>query len=164
MKKQDTKEIEQFKKEAIEWKNKYLRALADYQNLERRTIQEKQELIKNASSQIIAQLLEALDILEKAEAHLKDQGLTIGVQGLQNVIKRAGVEKIETLGKKFNPLEMECTEIVRCDKDDEVVEETRAGFKINGKVLRVAQVKVGKKMEEPVQKEEGQISNKSNIK
>lgn len=164
MKKQDTKEIEQFKREAIEWKNKYLRALADYQNLERRTIQEKQELIKNASSQIIAQLLEALDILEKAEAHLKDQGLTIGVQGLQNVIKRAGVEKIETLGKKFNPLEMECTEIVVCDKDDEIVEETRAGFKINGKVLRVAQVKVGKKMEEPVQKEEGQISNKSNIK
>jgi ribosomal protein S6 len=40
---------------------------------------------------------------------------------------------------------MECVEVVESEKEGEVVEEVRAGYKLEDKVIRVAQVKVGKK-------------------
>lgn len=137
-----TKKLQQ---EIEEWKSKYFRALADYQNLEKRQKAQAQDLVKHASEKIIYELLAVLDTLEKAEKHLNDPGLTLGVKSFWMVLAENGVKKIDVLGKKFNPHEMECVEAVESDKVDEVVEEVRAGYKLEDKVIRVAQVKVGKK-------------------
>ncbi len=131
--------------EIEEWKSKYFRALADYQNLEKRVKAERTELVKYASEKIIYELLAVLDTLEKAERHLSDPGLTLGVKSFWMVLAGNGVKRIEVLGKKFNPHEMECVEVVESEKEDEVIEEVRAGYKLEDKVIRVAQVKVGKK-------------------
>lgn len=144
-KKTDDIDIEKFKNEIEEWKGKYLRALADYQNLEKRFSEQRQEIVKYASERVICDLLAVLDTFEKAQEHLKDAGLTLGVKNFQTVLEGNGLTKIDVLGKKFDPLQMECIEVVGDSKEDDVIKELRAGYKLADKVIRVAQVKVGKK-------------------
>lgn len=139
-------EIEKLKKEIDEWKNKYLRALADYQNFENRVKEEKLDLIKSANLNLILKLLPFLDNLEKAEIFIKDQGLKIAKDHLFQTLKEVGVEEIEVLNKPFDPVTAEAIEIVKGDKDDMVVEVLRKGYKLGEKILRVAQVKVSKKL------------------
>lgn len=119
------------------------RALADYQNLEKRVAKEKEEFAKFANSELILKILPAIDDLEKAERHLEDEGLSLALENLRQGLKETGLEKIELEGKRFDPLEMECVEVSQ-GGEGKVLEEIRAGYKLNGKVLRPAQVKVGK--------------------
>lgn len=145
VKKTDNQKIEQFKKEAEEWKSKFLRALADYQNLEKRTRELRQEDAKYAAKNITLKILPVIDALEQAQKNIKDQGLEIIVKQLKDILKSENVEKIEVAGKKFDPNYMECLVAEEGDKDGEVLEELRPGYKIFDTLLRAAQVKVGKK-------------------
>jgi len=139
------RELEGSKKQVEELKNKYLRALADYQNLERRTQEEKDQARIRASEFIIQRLLPVVDTFKRASEHIKDTGLDLAFKELAAVLEEQDVTRIETVGKPFNPHEMECVEVVKGD-DQTVVAETLAGYKMHGRVLRVAQVKVGKKV------------------
>ncbi len=132
------------KKQSDEWKAKYLRALADYQNLERRTHAEKEEVRKFAAEVILTRLLPVVDTLKKAKDHLKDPGLDLAIRELDAALSEQGVEKIDVTGKQFNPHEMECIEVVS-GNDNEVMSEVLPGWRFRGKIIRVAQVKVGKK-------------------
>ncbi len=128
----------------IDWKSKYLRALADYQNLEKRTQEEKQEIRKFAAETVTARLLPVMDTLAKASTHLKDAGLEMALNEFQAVLAELGVQKIEVVGKPFDPHQMECIEVV-AGEDNMVVEELLPGYRLHDKIVRVAQVKVGKK-------------------
>lgn len=130
-------------KEVDDWKSKYLRALADYQNLERRSQEEKERVRTFAAEVILTRLLPVIDTLGKAQDHLKDAGLDIALRELWAVVEEQGVTKIDAVGNVFNPHEMECIEVVE-GPENQVVEETLPGYLFRGKVLRVAQVKVGK--------------------
>ncbi len=138
---------DKIKKEAEEWKAKYLRALADYQNLEKRVTQMRQDMMQNALESVIVEFLPVIDVLEKAEKHINDQGLTLGLKSFWNVLSGKGVRRLETKGKRFDPNEMECVEVVGDGKDDNVIEELLPGYKLGDKVIRVAKVKVGRKTE-----------------
>ena len=138
--------VEDLKRQAEEWKNKYLRALADYQNLERRNREEKEEVRKFASEIILGRLLSAIDTLRRAKMHLGDPGLDLAYREFMAILEEQGVGKIKSVGIPFNPHEMECIEVVK-GEDNIVVEEVLPGFRLHGKILRVAQVKVGKKMD-----------------
>jgi len=127
----------------IDWKSKYLRALADYQNLEKRTQEEKQQIRKYAAENIVARLLPALDTLTKASVQVKDTGLDMALKELSAVLSEQGVEKIEVVGKPFDPRQMECIEVV-AGVDNIVVEELLPGYRLHDKIVRIAQVKVGK--------------------
>lgn len=139
-------EIEQLKKQIEEFKNKYLRALADYQNLEKRIDEEKFEIIKNANKYLILGLLPFLGNLEKAEIFIKDKGLKMTKDHLFNILKEIGLEEIEVLNKEYDPNSAEVIDIVKGDKDNIVTEVLRKGYKLNDKILQVAQVKVTKKI------------------
>lgn len=136
-------EMEELNATLEEYKSKYLRALADYQNLEKRTHAEKEETRQFAAKRVLERLLPVLDTLEKAKDHLKDPGLDLVHKELIAVLQEHGVEKIHVVNKPFDPHEMECVEVVH-GKDNHVVEELLPGYRLYGKVLRVAQVKVGK--------------------
>jgi molecular chaperone GrpE len=131
------------KKPTDEWKNKYLRALADYQNLERRTREEKEEVRTYAAEIILGRLLPVVDTFAKVKEHVNDVGFDLAYKELHAVLQEQGVEHIVVVGHQFNPHEMECIEVV-VGKENIVAEETLPGYKIHGKILRVAQVKVGK--------------------
>ena len=143
MKKKTDDQHEETQKQIEEWKSKYLRALADYQNLEKRTSEEKQEIRRYASERILLKLLPVLDTLEKAQKHLADTGLDLVIKEFHTVLLEQGITHIDVIDKEFNPHEMECVEVVE-GKDNVVVEEALPGYTIHGKILRVARVKVGK--------------------
>ncbi len=145
MAKKNTKQdhIEELRKKVEELENHLKRTLADYQNLEKRAKEEKQELIKSANRGFILRLLPALDTLVLAQKHTNDQGLEISVQQLYAILEKEGVAKIETLGKNFDPKYMECVSTVD-GEEEKVIEELKPGYLFNDSVLRAAQVSVGK--------------------
>lgn len=138
-------EIEVLKKQVEEFKNKYLRALADYQNLENRIKQEREWVVDNANRHLVLKLLPFLDNLEKAEVFIKDEGLKIAKDQLEKVLIELGLVEIEVLNKEYDPYTAEVIELVEGDKDNMVTEVIRRGYKMGEKILRVAQVKVSKK-------------------
>ena len=124
------------------WKNKYIRALADYQNLEKRTEEEKQEVRTYATRVFLEKLLPVIDNLEMADVHINNEGLSIAMKEMRALLSKFGVEKIEVTGKTFDPYRMECVELVEGEKN-KVVEVTSSGYVMHGKLLREAKVKVG---------------------
>lgn len=124
---------------------KWKRALADYQNLEKRTREEKGKLIKSATEEILVKLLPVLDNLEKAAQYLKDEGLDLAMRQFWRVLTNEGLAKIITVGEIFNPQEMEAVDLVLGKEENKVRHEFRSGYKLNGRVVRVAQVQVEKK-------------------
>ena len=68
-----TKEIDSLKQQVEEFKNKYLRALADYQNLEKRVSEERFELMKIGNKNLLIKIIPFLDNLEKAEVFVRDK-------------------------------------------------------------------------------------------
>ena len=119
------------------------RALADYQNLAKRVEAERLEFVKYVLEQFLGKLLPAVDGLEAASAHLKDQGLDLAVSQLKTILTDEGVKEMSLLNQVFDPKTAECVEIVP-GKKDQVVSVTQKGYLLNDKVLRPARVKVGK--------------------
>lgn len=132
-------------KEVEEFKNKYLRALADYQNFEKRVDKEKEEIRNNAGKYLILKLLPILDQLEKAEVFIKDKNLQLVKDNFLKVLKEEGLEEIQVKDREFDPYTAEVIDMAAGDKDNMVVEVLRKGYKLNGKIIRVAQVKVSRK-------------------
>jgi len=133
----------QLKSQIEDLTEKWKRALADYANLEKRVQLEKQEFVKFSNASLLDKLLAVLDDLERAEAHLKNKGLTLTVNQLRMVLKTEGVKEIKANRAKFDPEKMDCIEMVKGVKN-QVVEVVQKGYLLNNKVLRPAQVRVGK--------------------
>ena len=131
---------------------KWKRALADYQNLEKRT---QQEIIDKVSSETGKLILEFLTVYENfiraKEAYAKDG---VDITGLEGIIKNMnslfleyGVKPIDALGKIFDPILHEAISTVEDPKLDEdiIIEEIAKGYIIRGKVLKYSKVSVSKK-------------------
>jgi len=126
--------------------NKWKRALADYANLEKRIAKEKDFLVKFSNQELLEKLLPVLDDLERAEKHLKDQGLTMAINKLREVLKNEGIIEIKAEGEEFDPHLMEAIETVEGPKN-KVMEVVNKGYRWGDKILRVAKVKVGGKQD-----------------
>ena len=135
-KKIDTEEIELLT-------NQLKRALADYQNLEKRTEEAKRDWILSANRSLIEELLGVLDNLLLAQKHIQDAGLDLSVRKFLDVLAQEGVGKIQTENAEFDPNTMECV-LVKAGEENKVLEEVRFGFIINDRVIRPAQVVVGR--------------------
>ncbi|MCX7996305.1 MAG: nucleotide exchange factor GrpE [Patescibacteria group bacterium] len=131
--------------QGAEYKDKYLRAMADYQNLERRVQDERQELIPMIRRQIIKEFLPVLANLDTAEKFITDPGLKMIKDQFMQTLGNLGVTEIDVVGKPFDPHTAEAIEAVPGNEDGIVVEVLRKGYQINGKVIQHAQVKVSKK-------------------
>lgn len=121
------------------------RALADYQNLERRVEEERRLLAALSSAILIEKFLPVLDNLENAQAHLKDEGLEIVIKQFKDILTAEGVEEIPAEGQQFDPKLHEATEVQEGKNDNIIVKVTRKGYKLNDKVIRPAQVVVQRK-------------------
>lgn len=128
--------------EKEELKNQVKRAVADYQNLEKRVAEQRQEWARSASKDLIVRLLPVLDTLMLAQKHTEDQGIKLSVQQFLQTLKQEGVEQIKTVGEDFDPHTMEGVGQAE-GEEGKVVEEVRPGFVLYDKVIRPAQVLVG---------------------
>lgn len=142
-------------KEQIEALNdKYIRLLAEFENFKRRTLKEKEELLKFGTSKIISSFLPVYDDLERAiktNGSIEDkkiilEGIELIFKKFQSTIKQSGLEEIESLGKEFDTDFHEALSIVEVGEDQKgkVIQEIEKGYILNGKVLRFAKVIVGK--------------------
>jgi molecular chaperone GrpE len=127
------------------------RATADYQNLKKRTEQEKQESLAWSNAELIKLLLPAIDDMERAFAHVDPKfSESVWVEGfrqiqrkIQEVLRSHGCNEIECLGQPFDP---NFHEAIGYEDGEEgiVIGEHRKGYQMKNRVLRAAQVTVGK--------------------
>ena len=119
------------------------RSLADYSNLEKRIDSQRQLFVTLATTSILSKMVEVLDNFYLAQNHLNDPGLKMTIDKFDSVLKTEGLEEINPLGLEFNPQSMECIETVE-GKENFVIEVKKLGYKLNGHIIRPAQVSVGK--------------------
>jgi molecular chaperone GrpE len=128
-----------------EYKTKYLRAIADYQNYERRVQDQRIEWTKIANKNVILKLLIFLDDLERAEVFVTDTNLSHIKDSFIKMLKAEGLEEIEVLNKPYDPYTAEVIDMKEGKEDNVVIAVLRKGYTYNGQLLRVAQVTVSKK-------------------
>jgi molecular chaperone GrpE len=136
---QTTQELEE---KIAELENSWKRALADYQNLEKRVIEERKEYIGFANRILISKLINVLDSLEILNKHTDDEGIKLIVKEFKQILSDEGLEEIKTEGEDFNMLVMEAAEMVE-GESGKVIEVISKGYKLKDKVIRPAKVKVG---------------------
>ncbi len=135
--------VAQLQQQVIEKEEAHKRALADYHNLMRRTAEEKKALVASANQNIVSDMLPTLDHLEMAVQHYPDGSLQMIVNDLKKTLEQYGLQRMETVGKPFDPATMEAVDTVQSeDKAGVVVREQRAGYRLNDLVLRHAEVVV----------------------
>lgn len=137
-----------YDEEKEELTNKYLRALADYQNLEKQTQAWREDFVKFANQNLIIELLEVLDDLEKANEHLNDEGLKIVLDKLRKILENSGLEELDLLNTEYDPNTSEAVGMEAGEQENMVVKINKKGYKLNGKIIRVAKVIVSKKKED----------------
>ncbi len=135
-----------------ELKDKYLRAVAEFDNYKKRTLKEKAELILNGGEKTISMILPILDDFERALADKSEDPTAIreGVQMIFNkfvkTLESLGVKKIETADQDFNTDYHEAVAMVPGmgdDKKGKVIDCVQTGYTLNDKVIRHAKVAVG---------------------
>lgn len=127
------------------------RAVADYQNLEKRISEGRSELSSWATAELIKKILPVLDNLNKATAGASDEekksgwfkGVEMGVKQLSQVLAQEGLDEVKADGQ-FDPSHHEAIDM-REGNDGEVLEIVEKGYTLNGKILRPTKVVVGKK-------------------
>lgn len=140
--------------EIDEYKDKWLRALAEYENLKKRAEKEKIETIKFSNQFLIIELFPIMDSFDSAinsiegadgkESFLK--GLKMLQSEFHRILEVNGLKKLKTTGEKFDPNFHEAQEEIYTDKfsDGIIVEEIRSGYTLSDRLLRPALVKVSK--------------------
>lgn len=123
------------------------RARADYQNLIRRTQEERALLIKLATKSFVSDLLQPLSHLTLASQQLNDKGLDMVIGQLWQALKNQGLKEINPIGQKFDITTMEAVD--KADEVDEkdavVIKVIKTGYILNDEVIDHAKVVVGKK-------------------
>jgi len=147
------KQLEECQKKRGEYLAGWQRARADFINHKKEEIERMEGFLKYAMEEFIFKILPILDSFNLAEKKSLEKGKNPEVEGflqikkqLEDFLKSEGVEEIKTAGQEFDPNLHEAMEQVEA-KDKEpgiIVEEIQKGYKINGRLLRPAKVKVVK--------------------
>ena len=159
-------DLEQRDAQLRELNDRYLRALADFDNFRKRARQEMEEARRNAAASVIEEVLPVLDNFERAlQAAEESQQLDKLLEGvrmirrqMQDILERRGVAPIEALGQPFDPNYHEAVARIETADHPEgtVVHEVEKGYKLGDRVLRPTKVAVAAapEQEQPVQKPE----------
>lgn len=146
--KKSQKEEQNWQAQVEELTNHWKRAIADYQNLEKRYEKEKADFVQYANQTLVLKLLTALSHFERVQGYLKDDGLDLAIKEFKRVLAEEGLDEIEAVGREFNPEEMEAIELV-FGEEGKVAEVVSKGYKLKGKVIRPVKVKVGQEKRLP---------------
>ena len=131
--------------------DRLLRKQAEFENLRKRSEREKEEIVKHASADLIRALLPALDSFERALKHRDPnvppefyKGVELIYREFVDVLRRAGLEPLDTKGRLFDPHLHQAVETLESalHRDQEIVEELQRGYKLKHRLLRPAIVKV----------------------
>ena len=147
------KELEETKLALDDYKDKYLRLSAEFDNYRKRTLKEKAELIKNGGEKAITAILPILDDLERALQNMQKaddvkamyEGIDLIYQKFLKNLNHEGLTKMESVGEAFDTDFHEAIALVPTpeeDKKGKVLDCVQTGYKLNDKVIRHAKVVV----------------------
>ncbi len=155
---EENDEKTQLEKKYEELNNNYIRLAADFDNFRKRTLQEKEELSKFTTVQLMNKIASVLDTFERAQEQLKDidncqtvkESYEVAYKQFLDTLKKMGMEEIEAIGKAFNPNEHEAITQVPTNEyePDTIAYVAQKGYKLNDRIIRPALVGVAKKLED----------------
>lgn len=148
-------EIDELTIQLSEAKDKYLRLFAEFDNYKKRTLKEKIDYMKTASSEAIKAMLPVLDDFDRAKRSADDDAteeyFTEGVQMIYNkifnVLKNQGLEAMESNGADFDPEVHEAITEIPAPSEElkgKVIDTVEKGYTLKDKIIRHAKVVVGK--------------------
>ncbi|MBI5379410.1 MAG: nucleotide exchange factor GrpE [Nitrospirae bacterium] len=142
-------------------KDKYLRALAEFDNYKKRVVRDRADWIKYANEKVFLDLLPVVDHLEMALRHVPEEGTSAGLRALtegveltlkqfKDVLAKFGVSEVTPLGGAFDPAWHEAIGQVESEEHPSltVVEEVQKGYCLHDRALRPAKVIVSKQPEQ----------------
>jgi molecular chaperone GrpE len=144
-------ELKALKKEHDELRDKYLRALADMENLRKRFDRERAEYLQYGLSEFLREILVVLDNFERAlktrdqaDGRSFQEGVDMIYRQYLDILKKNGVRPIELADKRFDPAVQQAVITEESDEVDEpeVSEELQRGYLLQDRLLRPAMVKV----------------------
>lgn len=147
-------DAETLKEQLEEYKNRFLRTLADFDNYKKRMAVEREQFVQFANESLISQLLPVMDGFTRALAAAEksnageemQKGLALVKKQFEDALKKQGLTEIEALGKPYDPHFHEAI-LQKEDEGEEglVIEEMQKGYILNGRVIRPSMVIVSKK-------------------
>ena len=145
-------EVEELRRQVADKQDRLLRALAEVDNVKRRTQREREEYVRYANEGLVRDLLPIVDNFDRAleaarasqEAAKVVEGVALIQRELLKVLERVGVTRYSAVGERFDPNRHDATgRVVSVNHPpDTVVAELTPGYVLNGRVLRPAQVVV----------------------
>lgn len=147
-------QIRRLQNEAADWKDKYIRLYAEFENFRQRTSKEKISMIATASESLIVELLPVLDDFErsiKATEQASDvqslkEGIELVFHKLSKTLQQKGLKPMESIGKVFDAdFHDAITQIPAPDPDQKgkVIDEIEKGYTLHEKPIRYAKVVIG---------------------
>ena len=145
---------EKLEAEIVQLNDKFLRLYSEFDNYRKRTIREKIELGKTASTEIILSILPILDDFERAvnafeiSAESTDSlkhGIILIFSKFMTILSQQGLQQMKTIGEEFNTDFHEAITNIPSTNPEErgkVIDEVEKGYLLNGKVIRYAKVVV----------------------
>jgi molecular chaperone GrpE len=134
-----------------DWKDRYVRAMADFDNFRKRTARDREDLVKFAASDVLKDVLGTADNLARAldEAKGKESdpfvaGVKLVYDGLVKTLADHGAQPIDSIGEPFDANVHEALAQLPSETVEEglILNEVKRGWLLHGKLLRAAQVVV----------------------
>lgn len=144
-------QVQKLQAEKQELTNTLIRRQADFENYRKRVEKERQQDRHRGVEHLVEKLLPVLDAFDRALAAEDDpayveyrKGFELTRRQLWEALAKAGLERIETAGKKFDPNLHHAIENVETTEqaDGSIVDELQSGYTFHGRVLRPAMVRV----------------------
>lgn len=139
--------------EIAQWRDKYIRLSAEFDNYRKRTLKEKMDMISSASEEVIKALLPVIDDLERAleatesscNVEAVREGVVLISNKLRDTLHSKGLMEIEALGKELDTDFHEAVAKIPADKKQrgKIVDVVQKGYKLHDKVIRHCKVVVG---------------------
>lgn len=147
-------EISNLRQEVASWKDRYLRTLADFDNYRKAQEQRWKMVVDTANERLIQDLLKILDHFEHAldamskatDVESIRTGVSMIYRQLRGLLEKEGVERIDT-PEIFDPSLHEALDVTEREDlpDGAVVEVLQAGYRLKGKLIRPAKVRVNRR-------------------
>ena len=148
------KELAGERDKATDYMNRAMRTQAEMSNMRKRMQQELSMALQEALKSMVYEQLGVLDSFDRAFSALPREfahftwveGMGLIQSQLFSILHRAGITPIETLGRKYDPLEHEAVayEETANTPEDNVTAELQRGYKLQGQVIRPALVKIAR--------------------
>lgn len=141
-------QLEIARQEAAENRDKYLRALAEAENMRKRVERLCEERMWQEKKRLLTQVLEFADQLEEALKYVNDRdpvgaGVRATYQQLTKFLTQEGVRSVQSIGGAFDPTIHEAVELIDGEGEpNQVTQEYRKGYMLNDRLLRPARVQV----------------------